>query len=72
MSIYDKYTEDMAVLVGDTIERIVKIADRYDIDRDIAFNHCGFVMKKLFEQYSVREYDLNGPRHPLTMNKEDY
>lgn len=67
----DKFTEEMAALVTDTIETIIKSADKNGVGRDAALSWFATVIGQLSSDYSIANYDLNGPRHPLAAKHKE-
>ena len=58
---YSPYTLAMAQLTADTIRQIVLIADAHDKDRDSALESFADVVSKIAANYSLEEYDPDGP-----------
>lgn len=58
---YSPYTLTMAQLTADTIRQIVLIADAHDKDRDSALESFADVVSKIAANYSLEEYDPDGP-----------
>lgn len=58
---YSQYTLAMAQLTADTIRQIVFIADAHDKDRDSALERFAEVFDKITANYSLEEYDPDGP-----------
>lgn len=58
---YSPYTLAMAQLTADTIRQIVLIADDHDKDRDSALESFADVVSKIAANYSLEEYDPDGP-----------
>jgi hypothetical protein len=58
---YSQYTLAMAHLTADTIRQIVLIADANDKDRDSALERFAEVFDKIAANYSLEEYDPDGP-----------
>lgn len=58
---YSPYTMTMAQLTADTIRQIVLIADDHDKDRDSALESFADVVSKIAANYSLEEYDPDGP-----------
>lgn len=58
---YSPYTMAMAQLTADTIHQIVMIADTHGKDRDSALERFTEVFDKIAANYSLEEYDPDGP-----------
>lgn len=58
---YSPYTLAMAQLTADTIHQIVLIADAHVKDRDSALERFAEVFDKIAANYSLDEYDPDGP-----------
>lgn len=58
---YSPYTLAMAQLTADTIHQIVLIADAHGKDRDSALEGFAEVFDKIAANYSLDEYDPDGP-----------
>lgn len=58
---YSPYTLAMAQLTADTIRQIVLVADAHDKDRDSALESFADVVSKIAANYSLEEYDPDGP-----------
>lgn len=58
---YSPYTMTMAQLTADTIRQIVLIADDHDKDRDSTLESFADVVSKIAANYSLEEYDPDGP-----------
>lgn len=58
---YSPYTLAIAQLTADTIHQIVLIADAHGKDRDSALEIFAEVFDKIAADYSLDEYDPDGP-----------
>ena len=59
---FDAYTNDMAQTASDLVEKIIVLADKYDVDRDFtvksfARNLSLTVQGSTFQQYKCKEED---------------
>lgn len=63
--IIDELAAEMALLITNTIESIIKTADKHGVNRDYLFKRFTATLTDISDGYSIAHYDLNGPRHPL-------
>lgn len=58
---YAAYIEDFAVVVNDTIDRIISIADKHNIERDNAVQHFAAIFKTMTEISTFEGWNAGKP-----------